>query len=107
MEYKHHPASSLFPMMAEDELLELSGDIKKNGLVEPIVLSGELVLDGRNRLAACQIVGVSPRFMQWGGSESPVTYVLSKNLHRRHLTTSQRAAIAAEFVPMRQEEAHR
>jgi hypothetical protein len=31
---------------------------------------------------------------------SPVLYILSKNLHRRQLTVSQRAAIAAETVPM-------
>ena len=37
--------------------------------------------------------------------ESPVLYVLSKNLHRRHLTPSLRSTIAAEAVPLLQEEA--
>jgi len=36
---------------------------------------------------------------------SPVLYVLSKNLHRRQLTVSQRKAIAAETVSMLAEEA--
>ena len=49
---------------------------------------------------------VKPRFEEWSNGSS-VLYVLSKNLHRRHLTTSQRAAIAAEAVPMLREEAQK
>lgn len=104
-EYGFHPASALFPIMADDELAELAKDIKENGLVEAIVLHEGLVLDGRNRLEACKRAGVNPHFVDWDGGGSPTLYVLSKNLHRRHLTTSQRAVIAAESMPMLQEEA--
>jgi len=47
---------------------------------------------------------VKPRFEEWSNG-SPVLYVLSKNLHLRHLTTSQRSAVAADSVPMLAEEA--
>jgi len=66
----------------------------------------EKVLDGRNRLEACRLVGVEPKFEYLNGEiESPTLYVVSRNLHRRHLTSSQRAAIAAEMLPLLQKEA--
>jgi hypothetical protein len=100
-----HPAAMLFPMMGEQELSDLADDIAANGLIEPIVLYHGEVLDGRNRLAACEMAGVEPHFAEVdGGVPSPTMYVLSKNLHRRHLTTSQRGAIAAEVVPLLKEE---
>lgn len=101
-----HPAAMLFPMMGEKELSDLADDIAANGLIEPVVLYHGEVLDGRNRLAACQLAGVEPHFAEVDGNvPSPTIYVLSKNLHRRHLTTSQRGAIAAEVVPLLKEEA--
>jgi hypothetical protein len=103
-DYPVHPAAAIFPMMGEPELAELAEDIKKNGLLEPVVLHRGAILDGRNRLAACGLAGAEPRFTEWSG-ESPASYVLSKNLHRRHLTTGQKGAIAAEVMPMLREEA--
>lgn len=106
--YPIHPAAMLFPMMSEDELSGLVSDIERNGLLEPILLYQGQILDGRNRLAACESAGVEPRFADTNGSvSSPTSYVLSKNLHRRHLTISQRGAIAAEAVPLFEGEAHK
>lgn len=105
-EYPIHPAAELFPMMGDAELRELAEDIKANGLLERIVLHDGQILDGRNRLAACRIAEVEPQYENPNGAiSSPVIYVLSKNLHRRHLTVSQRAAIAAETLPLLREEA--
>lgn len=103
-----HPAALLFPKMSEDELSNLSEDIAKNGLLESIVLYGGQILDGLNRLAACQKAGVEPHFIEIDGElPSPTIYVLSKNLHRRHLTPSQRGAIAAEAEPLFKDEARK
>lgn len=102
---RFHSAAGLFPLMSEAELKELADDIQKHGLREPIVTYRGMVLDGRNRLAACRQVNVEPRFVEWDGHGSPVAFVLSRNLHRRHLTQSQRAAIAAEALPLFEEEA--
>ena len=102
-----HPAANIFPMMNEADLQSLARDILDNGLAEPIVLYEDKILDGRNRRRACEMVRVSPAFERWQPheGESPVKYVLSKNLHRRHLDESQRAMIGARVEPMLAEEA--
>lgn len=100
-----HPAADLFPLLRDDELADLAADVREHGLHEPIVLHEGKVLDGRNRLAACKIANVEPRFIAWEGSGSPTTWVLSRNLHRRHLSASQRAAVAVDALPLLEAEA--
>jgi len=93
--YEIHPAANLFPMMAAGDLQALTEDIKQFGLREPIVIYKHQILDGRNRLEACRRASISPTFVDWTGSGSIVDWILSVNLHRRHLTDTQRAVIAA------------
>ncbi|MEU5258961.1 ParB N-terminal domain-containing protein [Amycolatopsis sp. NPDC021455] len=94
---KVHPAAELFPLMSEEDFAELVEDIRTNGLLETIMLtpSGE-ILDGRHRLMACRDAGVEPRFATHNGD--PWVYVISLNLHRRHLTDVQRAVIAGKIA---------
>lgn len=96
-----HPAAELFPEMPEAELKQLSADIKSRGLREPIILEDGKILDGRNRYRACQMANITPDCVEWNGKgESPITFVLSMNLRRRHLDAGQRAAIAAEATKL-------
>lgn len=99
MKYEPHPLAELFPMMTGGELKELAADIAANGLRDNIWRYEGKVLDGRNRLAACELADVDPRFQDYTGSD-PLGFVISKNLHRRHLTESQRAAVAARLANM-------
>ena len=96
MELKPHPLAACFPMLSESELQELADDIKINGLRHKIVLFENLILDGRNRYAACQVVGFPVENSTVG--LDPIGYVISANLKRRHLDTGQRAAIASELA---------
>jgi ParB-like chromosome segregation protein Spo0J len=92
-----HPLADTFPMMSDGELKELAEDIKKNGQREPVVfveIDGERTLiDGRNRLAACAMVGVKP----WATTATELkddaaiwAFIISHNVHRRHLTPEER-----------------
>jgi len=101
MTYPSHPAASLFPMMPEDELEALAADMQTQGLIVPIVLHEGMVLDGRNRLAACDLAGVEPSFVEWHGVGDPTAWVVSQNLHRRHLSESQRAMIASRLAKLK------
>ena len=95
-----HPAASVFPLNPPAQQHALEESIRKTGLLHPIVLLEEQILDGRNRLHACRKVGVEPTFQQVDGAEDPVQYVLGANLHRRHLSGSQRAFAAARLAAL-------
>ena len=106
-ELTFHPAASIFPLMQGEEYQQLLYDIQEHGLREPILLCDGQILDGRNRFRVCREIGIEPAFRKWDGKggSSPLSVVLSLNLHRRHLTSSQRAAIAVEILPMLEAEA--
>ena len=97
-----HPAADVFPMLDLDELSDLASDIKSNGLQHPIVVGMvdgvEMLIDGRNRLAACKMAGVSPEIKQLNGQD-PEALILSENIMRRHMTKGQRAMAVAMMYP--------
>jgi hypothetical protein len=93
--------------MSPAELRELAADIRAHGQQQPCVMANGLLLDGRNRWQACAVAGVVPRTIEWEGPGDPVSFVLSANLKRRHLTPSQRAMVAARAKPLFQVEAER
>jgi hypothetical protein len=80
----------LFPMLTDEEIDQLAEDIKANGQLHPIIVDGDTLIDGRNRLEACRRAGVEPTYEQLGDRD-PVTLILSVNINRRHLTVGQRA----------------
>lgn len=95
--YQDHPIAAIFPLMPKKDLAELAADIKQHGCLAPITLYEGKILDGRNRYRACKEADVEPKFREFATGDA-LTFVLSTNLHRRHLTVSQRAMIAAQLV---------
>ncbi|MEH0404257.1 hypothetical protein QA808_18520 [Streptomyces sp. B21-089] len=90
---KIHPVADMFPMLTPDELLDLAESIKAEGQHKDIVLDDDgTILDGRNRLAACQIAGIQPHFTTYTGS-NPARLIISNNVHRRHISKGQQAMI--------------
>lgn len=89
-----HPAADIFPMLPEQEFLELCADIKERGLQQPITIWKDgALLDGRNRLLACYEVHQEVVLDRYEGPD-PVQFSLSGNLHRRHLNQGQKAMVA-------------
>jgi len=89
-----HPLCTLFPRLSGNEFESLCADIRENGLRSPIVMHDGMILDGGNRYRACIEAGVDPVFEKFNGGNL-VSFVLSVNLHRRHMTPGQQAAIVA------------
>jgi len=101
-----HKIADLFPMMDEFDFANLNKDISTNGYdsERPIVLYEGKILDGRNRYKSCIENNINPTTIQYKGS-NPVEYVISTNLNRRHLNSSQRACISVDALPLFEEEA--
>ena len=98
MTYTVHPAAELFPMMGGEALQALADDIREHGQREPVILYHGAVLDGRNRLRACELAGVEPRFVTRTDAEvgDPVKFVLSLNEKRRHMSPAQLMVLAVD-----------
>src|SRR5580704_2989833 len=93
-----HPVADLFAMMADGDIADLAADIKANGQRFPIMLdaAGKMLIDGRNRRAACRMIGVTPVFARLDKGVNPVAYIWSVNVARRHLSKGQIAIAAAQ-----------
>ncbi|MFM0302882.1 ParB N-terminal domain-containing protein [Paraburkholderia sediminicola] len=89
-----HPLCTWFPLISGAEFEALKADIQIQGLRQPIVIHEGQILDGGNRYRACIEIGVEPATVEFAGDD-PVSFVLSSNLHRRHLSAGQQAAIVA------------
>ena len=94
-----HPISILFPSMSDEEYNALKKDIDKNGLLEPIWIYQGAVIDGRHRFKACEELRITPKTKEWTGTGSLLEFVVALNLKRRHLSSSQKAALAVELLP--------
>ena len=92
MELMQHPLSAAFPSMSAEDFQALKDDIDNNGQREPVMLLEGMVLDGWHRYRACVELGIKPTQFKFPEGDDPVAFVISHNLHRRHLTPTQRAA---------------
>lgn len=95
--YEDHEIASCWPLMSEVEIESLGKGIKAVGQLHPIVLYEGKILDGRNRYRSCLLVGVTPRFEDYKGS-NPVDYVINQNNNRRHQTLTERGVAAAKLA---------
>jgi N6-adenosine-specific RNA methylase IME4 len=92
-----HSLASVFPEIGHEDFEALKTDILANGLQESITLYEGKILDGRMRYQACISAGIEPTFRNLAAGIDPFAFLVSANLHRRHLTTGQRALIAARL----------
>ncbi len=103
-----HQLSTIFPEANEDDYHALCDSIRAHGFLEsdPIVLIRDTnsdyefsILDGRNRYNACADTKVRPSFVEYVG-EDPIGFVTARNMDRRHLSTGQKAAVAAKLATL-------
>ena len=106
---EYHELSFLLPLMNEEDFDMLVEDIEAYGQIEPVTLFEGKILDGRNRYKACQKLGIEVKTKEWTPSKTsgltPIQYVISENIMRRHLNSAQRAEIGLLLLPEVEKEA--
>lgn len=99
-----HPAADAFPMLDGPEHVALVEDIRRRGQIDPVTVDAVsgLLVDGRNRARACAelAIAVERKPVAFGGDAAVVDFVVSRNLHRRHLNPSQRAIVASRLATL-------
>jgi hypothetical protein len=103
---KVHPAAECVRVMDAEELASLAASIEAHGQRDPIVLgrvngaASEMLVDGRNRLRACEMAHVEPRFevMQFEDDEAVKAFVADKSEHR-NISKGQKAMRIAWLWP--------
>jgi len=94
-----HPLADIFPWIEGEAFRALVDDVRKNGVLEPIVFLDGQILDGRNRYMAAREVGIPYPRVDYDGPD-PLAFVIARNLSRRHLDASQRAMVATRLAKL-------
>ena len=112
-----HKAANAFPLMKGAEFDALVDDIKHHDLRNAITIirpggsvpvDKETILDGRNRYRACLKAKVKPRFVLFEGkADDVVPFIISANIHRRHLKTKEKRDAIATLIKMMPENSDR
>lgn len=97
MNFEFHPLANIFPLIDGQAYQELMADVMRHGVREPVWLYEGQILDGRNRYRAAMAMGVECPTREYVGDDA-TGFVISLNLHRRHLTESQRAMVGAKLA---------
>jgi hypothetical protein len=84
-----HEAADVFPLVDDASLRSLADDIARRGLDQPLLLCEGVLVDGRNRLKACEMAGVQPWFESKDGN--PWELAWACNGARRDLSEAQKA----------------
>ena len=72
--------------MSGREFDELVDGVRVNGLREPVVVRGDQLIDGRNRIRACTAAGVVSEVRELERGTDVAWWVMSVNVHRRTWT---------------------
>ena len=96
--YVVHPVAALFPDAEPEDRRRMREDIEEQGVRRPVEVQGGFLLDGRTRVSICGELGIEVPWVEVPAEVDAVGWILSANVHRRHLSTSQRAVLAAELV---------
>lgn len=103
-----HPFADAFPTLNPEEFYRLKEDVRANGVLEAVTVAqigdSTYIVDGRHRWRATLdleeeglTLALPYKELANASQEELASYVMSLNVHRRHLTPSMRAAMAVQI----------
>jgi ParB-like chromosome segregation protein Spo0J len=96
--YRVHPVASMFPLLEGEEFEKFRDSIKSQGQQQPIIVQGDTLIDGRNRLRACLELELDPIVEEYRSTLPAGRYILVSNIRRRHLLADQRISISSKAI---------
>jgi hypothetical protein len=104
--YIVHPAAAVFPLIEGDDFQDLCESIRTHGVQHPAMVRGNELLDGRNRMRACEALkkdgwsGCCP-VVEWKDTGHNVaSWIWDTNALRRHMTDDGIALASAAIWPL-------
>ena len=95
----------LFPELVGDDFKKLVDSIREKGQLIPLAVNSEgILLDGHQRLRACEEVQIEPHYnvFTFQSEEEELNFVVASNLTRRHLNDVQKYELAKKLIPFEQ-----
>lgn len=102
-EYTVHPAAAVFPLIEGDEFDDLCDSIRSHGVQHPAVVRGTELLDGRNRMRACERLkaegwaGSCPTVEWKDDGRNVAEWIWDTNAIRRHMDDDGLVMAASEI----------
>lgn len=93
---------SLLPPLPEEDYRGLEESIKAEGCRDPLVVWGDILVDGHNRFEICQKNNMPFQTVQhdFEDRNDVILWIISNQLSRRNLTSFQRSELALRLKPV-------
>lgn len=93
---------AIIPPLGGEELAQLEANLVADGCRDPLVVWGEILIDGHNRYEICTRLGLVFKTvaMDFESREDVLFWMCQNQLGRRNLTDYQRGALALRMKPV-------
>ena len=97
----HPKLENMFPPLTDSERQGLEADILQHGCITPLIIWGNIIVDGHVRYAICEKYGISFETveMPFQSLEEAMFWAWQHQENRRNLTLYQRSELALRFKP--------
>ena len=98
---------NLLPPLSDEDYRGLEESLKKEGCRDPLVVWGEVLIDGHNRYEICTTHSIPYQTVQrdFPDREAVILWIITNQMSRRNLTPFQRAELALRLKPVVAEKA--